>query len=86
MFLNGENKSNKDQIIFLLGRILSSLMSLPFIDKTTNTARISGAVSITGTAASNVTTLTNIDGYAGQQLMRQMSISTWCSAVRDRIT
>lgn len=86
MFLNGENKASKNGIVILLSKILSLIGALPFVDKTTNTARISGAVTISGTATTNVTTLTNIDGYAGQQLMRQMSISTWCAAVRDRIS
>lgn len=86
MFINGENKSSNDNITFILSRLSSLLNSLPFVDKSTNTARVSGTVSISGTATTNVTTLTNIDGYSGGQLMRQMSISTWCSAVRERIT
>jgi len=86
MFINGESKSSKNDILFLLSRILSSLVSLPFVDKSGNTARISGTVSVSGTTTTNVTTLTNIDGYSGQQMMRQISVSTWCAAVRDRIS
>jgi len=86
MFIGGENKSSKNSILMLLSRILSTLAALPFVDKSTNTARVSGAVTISGTATTNVTTLTNIDGYSGQQMMRQVSISTWCAAVRDRIS
>lgn len=86
MFISGESKSSKSNILFLLNRILSSLSSLPFVDKTLNTARISGAVTLSSGTVTTVTTLTNIDGYAGQQLMRQMSINTWCAAVRDRVS
>lgn len=86
MFINGESKSSKNSITLLLSRILSSIMALPFVDKSTNLARVTGAVTVSSGTVTTVTNLTNIDGYSGQQMMRQMSVSTWCVAVRDRIS
>lgn len=91
---NNINPKETDGIIIsFLSKLLNTLEHLPFVYKTSgsetdinsNSAVISNAVTISGTATSNVENLTYIDGYAQQQMANQSSILQWCNTVRKKV-